>query len=201
MTAPSQPTRYTKVAIILHWLIAAMLVSLVFVGWWMEDLSAAARAGEVSFDQVRAVYNWHKTAGILVLVLSLARLGWRFTHPVPALPATMKPWEALAARAAHIGFYVVMLGMPLIGWAMVSNSSLPTRLFNLEGVNLPGLPVPDSEALQDILGSAHSAGGWVILVLLALHAGAALKHHFLDRDGVLNRMVPGLNVPPQNAQD
>ena len=201
MTATPEAKRYTTVAIILHWLIAVMLVSLVFVGWWMEDLGEAARAGEISFGQVQAVYNWHKTAGILVLLLSLARLGWRFTHPVPALPATMKPWEALGARAAHIGFYVVMIGMPLIGWAMVSNSSLPTRLFNIEGFNLPGLPVPDVEAVHEVLGSAHSAGGWVILMLLALHAGAALKHHFLDRDGVLNRMVPGLNVPPQNAQD
>lgn len=201
MTVAPESSRYTTVAIILHWLIAILLVSLIAVGWWMEDLGEAARAGEISFDFTRAVYNWHKTIGILVLLLSLARLGWRFTHPVPALPSTMKSWEALGARAAHIGFYVVMIGMPLIGWAMVSHSSLPTRLFNVEGFNLPGLPVPESEFLHEALESAHSAGAWVIIVLLVLHAGAALKHHFLDRDGVLNRMVPGLNVPPQNTTD
>lgn len=201
MTAAPEASRYTTVAIILHWLIAAMLVSLIAVGWWMEDLGEAARAGEISFDFTRAVYNWHKTAGILVLILSLARLGWRFTHPVPALPSGMKPWEKLAAKVTHIGFYVAMIGIPLIGWAMVSHSSLPTRLFNVEGFNLPGLPVPDSELLHEVLESAHGAGAWVIIVLLALHAGAALKHHVLDRDGVLNRMVPGLNIPPQTGKD
>ena len=197
MTAAAESSRYTTVAIILHWLIAILLVSLILVGWSLEDLSVE----KDGLSKVMFMFNWHKTIGILVLLLSLARLGWRFTHPVPALPATMKPWEALAARGAHIGFYVVMIGMPLIGWAMVSHSSLPTRMFNVEGFNLPGLPVPDSEFLHKALESAHSAGAWVIIVLLVLHAGAALKHHILDRDGVLNRMIPGLNVPPQNVED
>ncbi|WP_440957599.1 cytochrome b [Oceanicaulis sp. LC35] len=201
MTTATASSRYTTVAIILHWLIAAMLISLIFVGWWMEDLGAAARAGEVSFDFTRGVYNWHKTAGILVLVLSLVRLGWRLTHPAPALPSGMKPWEAFAAKAIHKLFYVVMIGLPLIGWLMVSNSSLPTRLFNIEGFNLPGLPVPDSEFLHEALESAHGAGAWVIIVLLALHAGAALKHHIIERDGVLTRMLPFVNVPKQNVED
>jgi cytochrome b561 len=189
-TAVKDTGRYTAVAIALHWIIAVMLVSMVFYGWWMEGLSEAAATGEVSFTEVQAAYNWHKTAGIIILLLSLARLAWRFTHPVPPLPSGMKPWEVLLARVTHIAFYAVMIGAPIGGWVTASATQFPTRLFNMEGFILPRLPVPQTEGFFEFAGSMHSAGGWVILVLLALHAGAALKHEFVDKDGVLARMIP-----------
>lgn len=198
MSAAAPSSRYTLVAILLHWLIAALLVGMVFYGWWMEDLRYAAINGDISFAYVQGAYNWHKTLGIAILLLSLARLGWRLTHPVPALPAGMKPWEKTIAKAIHIAFYAVMIGAPIGGWVTASASGLPSKLFN-SGLILPNLPVPQTEGFAELSGSVHGAAGWVILILLALHAGAALKHHLIDRDGVLARMIPGLNIPPQTG--
>ncbi|MGP1275410.1 MAG: cytochrome b [Caulobacterales bacterium] len=189
MTTTEQ-SRYTTVAIVLHWMMAVMLVGMVFMGWRMEDMRDLALQGELTFAEVQAYYNWHKTIGISLLVLALARLGWRLTHPVPPMPETMKPWEKLAARAGHIGFYVVMIGIPVLGWLTASATNFPSYLANNPALELPHLPVPD-EAYEP-LGSLHGAGGWVIFGLLALHAGAALKHHFIDRDEVLTRMIPFL---------
>ncbi|MEO1039304.1 MAG: cytochrome b [Pseudomonadota bacterium] len=191
--------RYSTVAITLHWIIAVMLVSMVFYGWWMEGLRDLAVDGEISFAEVQSAYNWHKTAGITILILSLARLAWRLTHPAPALPAGMKPWERLGARFTHIAFYAVMIGAPIGGWVTASATNFPSKLFNIEGLLLPRLPVPQTDPFYELAGSLHGAGGWVILVLLALHVGAALKHHFINRDGVLARMIPGLNMPAQNG--
>ncbi len=189
--------RYTSVAIAFHWVIAVLLVGMVFYGWWMEGLRDAANEGEVSFATVQSAYNWHKTTGITILILSLARLGWRFTHKVPPLPAHMNGLERFAARFTHVGFYAVMIGAPIGGWVTASATNFPTHLFNVDALVLPRLPVPQSSEFYETAGSVHGAGGWVILILLTLHAGAALKHHFVDRDGVLQRMIPGLNVPPQ----
>lgn len=197
--SPAAPSgRYSAVAIAFHWVIAALLVSMVFYGWWMEGLRDQAFAGEVSLETVGAAYNWHKTAGILILLLSLARLGWRLTHTPPALPAGTPGWQRIVARATHVGFYAVMIGVPIGGYVTASSfgDTFPILLFN--EIALPKLPVPQTEDFQSFAGSAHGAAGWVILVLLALHAGAALKHHLVDRDGVLLRMIPGLNIPKQD---
>ncbi|MHA6289283.1 cytochrome b [Maricaulis sp. CAU 1757] len=187
---------YTTIAIILHWVIAVFLVSLVFYGWAMEDLRDALFAGEASLDEVRQAYNWHKTAGLTVLVLSLVRLGWRLTHMPPPLPAHMTSWEKVAATATHWAFYALMIGMPLMGWITASASDQPSWLLNNPDLVLPRLPVPQSDSVQEIAGSIHGAGGWAILSLLALHVGAALKHQFMDRDGLLGRMIPVLKGKP-----
>ncbi|MFW6413570.1 MAG: cytochrome b [Oceanicaulis sp.] len=197
--SPAAPSgRYSAVAIAFHWTIAFLLVGMVFYGWWMEGLREGLGTGETTFEQVGAAYNWHKTVGILILLLSLGRLAWRLTHKPPALPAHMKTWERYFARFTHVAFYAVMIGVPLGGYVAASafGDAFPILLFN--EIALPKLPVPQTSDFQAFSGSAHGAGGWVILVLLALHAGGALKHHFLDRDGVLTRMIPGLNVPKQD---
>jgi cytochrome b561 len=191
--ASPYPARYTAVAIGLHWIIAVLLVSMIFYGWWMEGLRERALAGEMTFAQVQGAYNWHKTAGMAVLVLSLVRLGWRLTHAVPPLPAHMKAYERAGARISHVGFYVLMIGMPLLGWLTASASDFPSLLLNNPGLPLPHLPVPND--LYETLSGLHGAGAWAILALLALHAGAALKHHILDRDDVLARMIPALRRP------
>lgn len=187
--------RYTTVAITLHWLIAIMLVLLIVAGWQAGDLREALLSGQetdATLEDVRFIYNMHKTFGLLVLVLSLARLAWRFTHKTPPMPETMAGWEKFAARFTHIGFYVLMIGMPLLGWAAASSSGLPSYLFDSDALRLPDLPVPESESVYEFTGWLHGRGGWAILVLLALHAGAALKHHIFDKDDVLARMLPFL---------
>jgi cytochrome b561 len=185
--------RYTSIAIALHWLIAILLVSMVFFGWYMDGLRDAALAGEgVSLAEVQAAYNAHKTTGLLVLALSILRLVWRLTHRPPGLPAGMTGWEMTVAKATHFAFYALMIGMPLGGMIAASASPFPSFLFNDPTLVIPKLPVPQTEDFADLIGAAHSAGGWAILGLTALHAAAAIKHQFIDKDGLLVRMLPFL---------
>lgn len=184
--------RYTAVAIALHWILAVLLIGMVYFGWYMEDLRDALFAGTASVEAVQQAYNLHKTTGILILLLSLIRLGWRLTHKTPGMPQGMKPWEKLAAHATHWAFYVLMIGMPILGWISASASELPSFLFNNPDLPLPRLPVPQSESLHEVSASIHGAGGWPILILFGLHVAAALKHQFVDHDGLIARMIPVL---------
>lgn len=114
-------------------------------------------------------------------------------NPPPALPEGMKRWEITAAKITHIGFYALMIGMPLLGWAMVSASRLPiaNELFYL--IPLPDLPgIPASDAVEGRFKFLHKTGAKLIVLLFVLHVGAALKHHFIARDNVLARMIPAL---------
>lgn len=204
MPAPTEPTasghsRYGVVSIAFHWTIAALIIGIIFYGWWMEGVRDAAFAGEAEFSTVSSVYNWHKTIGLTILVLSLGRLAWRLKHPVPPLPAHMNTLERGLARFTHIAFYVIMIGVPLAGYVTASafGDAFPIKLF--DALTLPKLPVPQTEGFQETAGSLHGASAWVIFGVLALHVAGALKHHILDRDGVLTRMIPGLNVPKQDG--
>ncbi len=139
------------------------------------------------------IYQWHKSFGILVLVLSVVRLIWRLTHKAPPLPDGMKGWEIVFAKVTHIGFYALMIGVPLLGWAMISASRLPieNELFYL--IPLPDLPgISASEATEDRLKTLHEIGAKLILLLFVLHVAGALKHHFVEKDGTLGRMLPWL---------
>ena len=120
--------RYTAVAITLHWILAVLLLGMVFFGWYMEDLREGLFAGTVPLEEVQQAYNLHKTTGMAILVLSLIRLAWRLTHKTPGMPEGMKPWEKLAAHAVHWAFYVLMIGMPIMGWISASASELPLLL-------------------------------------------------------------------------
>lgn len=206
MSSASSPSseRYTAVAVVLHWAIAAAILFLLPLGFWMSgEIAAGNPAGGVY-----NAFQLHKSVGLAVLILSLARLGWRIANPPPPLPAHMPAWERLIAKATHWVFYALMIGLPLSGWVFVSagwslhdNASMavPTRFFGLFQVPaLFGLP----QAAEDVRASvaaasfrAHSAMAWGAIVLVALHVGAALKHHLIDKDNVLTHMVPGLASP------
>lgn len=177
------PARYDPVAVALHWVIAAAILVMIPLGFFMEDLPISIR-----FDG----YAIHKSLGITVLGLSVFRLIWRFLNPPPALPAGMKPYERLLAKATHWLFYFLILAMPLTGWLMVSATrKYPTVYFWLGEV--PFIPMPagiDAKATKDLFEEYHEALAYAALLLLALHVGAALKHHFLDKDTVLTRMLP-----------
>jgi len=151
-------TKYSKVAIALHWAIALLILSLVAFGFLMT---------QEWMPQRFTIYQWHKSFGILVLLLSAFRLIWRLTHS----------WEVFAAKLTHVGFYVLMIGVPLLGWAMVSASRLPieNELFYL--IPLPDMPgIPATEAVEARLKSLHEVGAKLILFLFVLHVGGALKH-------------------------
>ena len=190
----TETTRYTNVAIILHWVIGILLIGMVFYGWYMEDLRHALRDGTqgVSAAEVQFAYNAHKTTGMLVLLLSFGRLAWRLMHKTPGMPAGMKSWEQTVAKATHWGFYALMIGLPLVGWLAASTTELPTMLFNNPDLILPRLPVSQDHDFHELAGNLHGKGAWVLLVLVGLHFAAAIKHQFLDKDGLMARMLPFL---------
>lgn len=180
--------RYSKVAIILHWLIALIIIGLIVFGLLMTNESVPNRF---------ALYQWHKTFGITVLVLSVMRLVWRLSHRPPALPETLPRWQRTASHATHWIFYGLMIGMPFLGWAMVSASSLPVPTLLFGVIPLPDmLGVSESEALYERFRLLHEVGAKLFIALLFLHIGAALKHHFKDRDDVLRRMAPWVKQRP-----
>lgn len=204
MSAPSQ--RYTAVAIVLHWAIAAAILFNIPLGFWMHEQAEEGLASEGVF----AAFQLHKSIGLAVLGLSLARLMWRLANPPPALPAHMPAWERFAAKATHWAFYALMIGLPLSGWVFVSagwslhedaSLAVPTRFFGL--IDVPALfGLPDaSEDLRAVVAAisfqAHALMAWTAVGLAALHVLAALKHHVFDKDEVLAHMIPGLRAPFQ----
>ena len=181
------PTRYGTVAMTLHWLIGLSIIGLLIVGTYMHDLP--------NTDPNKfALYQLHKSFGISVLTLTVIRIVWRLMNPVPPLPAGMPAWQRWGAHISHVGLYVLMLAIPLSGWAMVSSSTLgiPTLLFG--AVELPSLPITASEDSHEFFKEMHDLLGKLMIGLLLLHVAAALKHHFVDRDTVFRRMLPFTKV-------
>ena len=178
--------RYSAVAIVLHWLIAAAIVFQVMLAWRMD--------GPFS-PQKFALTQLHKSVGITILALSLLRLGWRLANPPPPMPATMSGWERALARLTHVGFYVIMIGMPLTGWIMVSASRLriPTLLYGkIPWPDLPGVAGGSRELWSNVGHAGHEWLSWGVYGLLALHVAGAFKHQLFSRDDpVLARMAPG----------
>jgi cytochrome b561 len=202
VTAAAQPvtatrlprSTYSSVAITLHWLIALAMLTNIGLAWYFGALPRA--------EQVTPV-QLHKSIGITVLLLTLIRVGWRLVNPPPPLPDTMHGWEKWAAWANHAIFYLLMLAMPLSGWAMVSASPLikvhPTMLYwTVPWPTFPFLPSdPDQlHAARKLFGQTHEKLAWLAYATIALHVAAALKHQFIDRDDVVARMIPLLRRRP-----
>jgi len=199
MTAPA--SRYTPVAIALHWAIAVAIFAMIPMGWWMSE--AINEPGQQALAY--RVFQIHKSVGFLILALTALRLVWRLTHRTPGMPAEMKTWETFAARATHAAFYGLMLALPLTGWLYVSTGwavatdqplAVATSWFGL--FTVPHLPFIGEAAAglrravaYQAMG-AHGLMAWGAVVLIALHVGAALKHQFINRDGVLAHMIPVL---------
>lgn len=177
-------SRYTPLAMALHWLLGLAVLAMFGVGFYMADLP---------FSPLRLkLYNWHKWAGVTFLALSVARLLWRLTHRPPALPQAitqaMPRWQTRAYHATHHLLYVLFFAVPLIGWAYSSAAGFPIVWFGQ--IPLPDLLVPNKE-LADLIKPLHGLAAFALLGLAGLHIAAALKHHWIDRDGLLSRMLPG----------
>lgn len=165
---------------LLHWLMAALIVALIGVGWTMTHIRS-------DIGTTFTLYQWHKSYGCLVAVLLVLRVAARLVAPVPP-PIEHSRLERQAARAAHLAFYALMLAVPASGWLMAAASplALPTRPFEL--FTLPA-PVAPDEALFGWLQPLHEVAAYGLLALLALHVLATLKHQFVDRDHILRRIT------------
>lgn len=188
-TAMSPPSRYTRTAIVLHWLIAFLISANLLLIWFVNYFPE---------ERIRLVIDSHKSIGITVLGLVILRLLWRFAHPPPALPASHKPWERRASHATHILLYAVMFMMPLSGWmhdsAWKDAATHPMQLFGLVPWPRMGwimnIEPATKEMLHDAFGALHSATAWLLYGLFLLHVGGALKHQFIDKEAELQRMLP-----------
>jgi cytochrome b561 len=171
--------RYTPIAIALHWLLGLAIVVSFCVGLYMHELP-------VSPTRLK-LYNWHKWAGICILALSAARLLWRLTHQPPA-DVPMPAWQAKASHAVHGLLYVLFFAVPLAGWAYSSAAGFPVVLFGV--LPLPDFVSPNKE-LAEAIKPLHAILAFALAGLVIAHVAAALKHQFVDRDGLLDRMRPG----------
>lgn len=171
--------RWDPLAQALHWLMALGLVGLFGVGLWMTGLPLGMRKLNV--------YALHKSVGLTLLALAAVRLAWRAVSARPGAAPGVPRWQTLAARGVHALIYVLLFAIPLSGWLYNSAAGFPLRWFRV--ANLPALAAPDPE-LKALAHSLHEAGAWTLAVLVALHAAAALKHHFVDRDRTLLAMLP-----------
>lgn len=189
MTAVHVP-RYTRVAMVLHWSVAILIVAGVVL-IWMVNL--------VPENAARPVVDTHKSIGILVLGLVLLRILWRLANPPPPLPISYAPWERYGAHAAHFMLYALILALPISGWlhdsAYKEAAKYPMQLFYLVpwpriGFIMDLEPV-FKESFHVVTGAIHVWLSYLLYALFALHVGAALKHQFVDREPELERMLPG----------
>lgn len=173
------PRRWGAVAMTLHWVMAALVLAMIPLGWVAEGWPLSRTKVEL--------FAWHKSLGVLLLALALGRALWRLFDPAPPLPASMGRLERVLAGASHLALYGLLLAMPLSGWVINSAANFPFKVFGL--VPLPALVAPD-KATQRLAEDLHLYLFWALAALLALHVAAALRHHFWLRDDVLARMLP-----------
>jgi cytochrome b561 len=171
--------RYTPAAIAFHWIVAFLIIANLALGLYTVGLPLS--------PQKLRYFSFHKWIGVTVFALAAARLLWRLRHPAPALPDAMPAWEQRAAHATHGLLYFLFFAAPLTGWLFSSASGFQTVYLGL-------VPIPDllskDKALADALRLAHKSINYTMAAVIVLHIGAALKHHFVDKDDVLRRMLP-----------
>ena len=172
--------RYTNVAIVFHWLIALLIIGSFTMGLVMTDMPGLT-------PTKLKYYSWHKWAGVTILLLATLRLLWRLTHAAPAYPNSMPAWQKTSANALHGLLYVLMLAVPLSGYFYTLSAGFPVVYFGL--FELPVL-IAKNEALKPVLKEVHFWLNMVLAGMVGLHVAAALKHLFIDRDGIVKRMLP-----------
>ena len=171
--------RYTTTAITLHWLVALLIVITFPLGVYVHELSLSPLKLQL--------VSYHKWIGVTIFLLTLVRLAWRMKHTPPPLPATIPLWQQRAAHGLHHLLYMLLLFIPISGWLMSSAKGVPVVYLGL--VQLPDL-VGKDKALGNLLQEVHEVLNFGLLALIGLHVAAAVKHHFIDRDTTLLRMLP-----------
>lgn len=171
--------RYTTTAIVFHWLVALMIIGAFTMGLVMTDMSLSPTKLKY--------YSWHKWAGVTILGLASLRLLWRLTHPAPAYPASMPAWQKSSADMLHGLLYVLMFAVPISGYLYTLSAGYPVVYLGL--FELPVL-IEKNDELKPVLQAVHFWLNMTLAAAVGIHIAAALKHQFIDRDGVLKRMLP-----------
>jgi cytochrome b561 len=172
-------TEYGTVTKTFHWGIALLVICLLAVGLVMGELPKTPSTFQI--------YNLHKSLGITVLALMIGRICWHIVNHRPHAVETLKPWEKISAAGVHYSLYVLLVAMPITGWLMSSAAGRAVNVFGL--FTLPDLVAKDESAAHTYR-ERHEQIGYLIMIVLALHIAAALKHYFIDKDRVLKRMLP-----------
>lgn len=179
MPLKNTQNRFGVVAMLFHWVMAIIIIVMIGLGLYMVNLP-------VSLQKFK-YYSWHKEWGVLVLMLATLRLAWRFCNAKPALPSHMPAWEQFAAHSVHYVFYGLMFALPLTGWLLSSAAGLSVSFFGW--FVLPDLVAP-SETTRQLMTAIHKWLAYGLIAAILGHLGAALKHHFIDKDDILRRMLP-----------
>lgn len=172
-------TRYNSFSKFLHWLLALLIITLLFIGYFMFDITDKPR--------LLQVINIHKLTGLTILILMIIRAAWALNHPKPPLSKDTPLWQRFAERVVQISFYVVLIAMPLAGWIMSCAAGHCPQLFSYQIV----LPVPHDKAIAHAFEAVHNTLAIVLIVLISIHVLAAFYHFFIKKDDVLQRMLPG----------
>ena len=182
--------KYNNIAIILHWLIAIIIILQLGCGLWMTDAIKNEETRKVAYE----FYKYHKSFGLLILILSLTRLIWRFYHKPPQMPKNMTKIEIFLANSTHIILYFLIIAIPFSGWLMTSSSSfgIATMFFGLfEWPQISFIAeLSNKEELNKIFNISHALISRLLIFLLILHILAALKHQFINKDKLINRILP-----------
>ncbi|OGT44052.1 MAG: hypothetical protein A3F42_08730 [Gammaproteobacteria bacterium RIFCSPHIGHO2_12_FULL_37_34] len=177
MNIKNTATTYGSVAKFFHWLIFVLLLCMLVFGYFLDDIPKAYKG---------VAYNIHKLTGLTIFVLMILRAFWAWINPKPKLPATDPSWQRLGARIVHLLLYVVVIAMPLAGWIGSSAAGKPPRMGDVQ----LQLPITQSKALTEVAFDMHYMLAITIIVLVSLHALAAFYHYFIEKDNILQRMLP-----------
>lgn len=180
---PAKPTAYNTVAKCFHWIMVVIIIAVWLLGFYSSHFLSYADPGSPK----AAVITVHKEIASTVLFLATLRLLWRLSHPVPEFPPSMGPLIRASAHAGHALLYVLMLAVPLSGWAYSSAAGYPVQVAWL--FHLPALLPTQDEARIELFGTIHVSLAWIFGLVILGHAMMALKHQYLDEDGTLDKML------------
>jgi cytochrome b561 len=173
--------RYTRPAIVFHWLISVLVLGMLCLGLWMEDIPKGTPDRTFYF-------NLHKSIGVTIALLVLLRLWWRFRNPPPPLPSSLPAWQVQASRVSHALLYLCLVVMPLSGFAASQFTKYGVTYFGMFKIPPMGW---ENREIYDLLQGIHGVTATLLIALVVVHILAALKHLVIDRDGVFQRMLPG----------
>ena len=182
----TSPQVYSRFSRLLHWIMALLMIGMLTLGLLLDTIPK-----DLKFPAIML----HKSIGITLLALALIRLFWRFLSAQPAPSAFLTKAQETAASFAHYVLYVLMIAMPLSGWALSSSAGYPVGVFGL--FNLPALS-EKNHALHEAMEETHEIYGYLLIALITIHAVAALIHHFVKKDDILKRMLPCVQSPASN---